>query len=105
MDDAQPVELGQESLSDYDDPAVITVTIDFKSGSKRRLKFNAPVWTPVYAEPVTGTSIHQIVASAFSVGEVPFLALPSEIGGTMYFDLSSVNSVDVEVEYVGTHES
>lgn len=100
MDDVESVEFDEESLDEYDLPAVVSVDIVFKSGLREKVSFNTPKWTPVYAEPITGLSIHQIVASAFSVGDVPFLALPLE-NGVRYFDLSSVDYVDVEVRYTG----
>lgn len=98
MDDAESVELEQESLEGYGEPATVYVTARFKTGEKRIVCFRVPCWTPVYGEPITAGSIHAIITSAFSVGDVPFLALPYE-DSIMYFDLGAVNSVDVKVDY------
>lgn len=98
MDDAESVELEQEGVEWQPVKAEITIFISFKNGEERTIKFETPKVSDVYMEPITELSIHQIISSAFSVGDVPFLALPAG-EGTTYFDLSAVNYVDVEVRY------
>jgi len=100
MDDVESVESFEESLDDYGPKAVVTVGVKFKSGMAEEWKFNVPCWTAIYGEPVTASSIYEIVASAFSMGEVPFVALPKADNSYVFFDLSAADTVTVRVDDV-----
>lgn len=101
MDDAESVELGQTGVEEpfLGDECDIAVTLHFKTGGEQEIKFRAPVWTPIYGEPLTDTSLFNIIASAYSYGEAPFLCLPTGDGGYRFVDLSTTNFMDVKVTY------
>ena len=98
MDDVEPIESIEEGL-DLGDPCTITVQLVHKDGTRNVVTFKAPTWTPIYAEPVTGTSIYDIISAAYSYGEAPFLALPLGDEAFRFVDLSSTNFIDVRVVY------
>ena len=104
MDDAESIELVEESLEDFGPTAKITLKVRFKSGLEDTISFSAPVWTPIYAEPITGESIYAIIASAYSYGEAPFFAVPTDEGTYKFFDLSATDFMEVEVEYTDEPE-
>ena len=97
MDDVEPVELDEESLEGYGPRAQVSIHIQFKSGTVRDLKFEVPVWTPIYGEPLTHTTIYDLIASSYSIDETPFLALPDG-SGQFFVDLGSTDYMTIEVE-------
>lgn len=99
MDDVEPIEFDEESVNEDGEPGEVTVTLRFKSGHVEVVKFRVPVWTPIYGEPVSGETIFNIIASAYSMGEAPFFALPTESGSYKFFDLAATDYVDIDVRY------
>jgi hypothetical protein len=101
MDDDESVELDDEGVDDFDigDPGEVTVTIRFKSGHTEVMNFRVPIWTPIYGEPIDGETIYRVIASAYSMGESPFLALPTDNGSYKFFDLSATDFVEVAMRY------
>lgn len=98
MDDVESIELDKEGL-DFADPemeAIVEVYARFKSGHERTIKFNVPTETPIYGEPITATSIYEIISTAYSFGEVPFLSIPDGDGDT-FIDLSATDYIKVRV--------
>lgn len=101
MDDVESIELGEAGL-DHEvlgEEATVKVNLSLKTGEKESLSFRIPAWAPIYAEPLTDTSLFNIIASAYSYGEAPFLCLPVDSGGYRFIDLSATNYMDVEVVY------
>lgn len=100
MDDVESSEFDEAGIEEsIGDPCTITVSINFKTGEQHTVSFKAPVWTPIYAEPLTGYSIFNILATAYSYTEAPFLALPLEDETYRFLDLSTTNFVDIKVVY------
>jgi len=98
MDYVESVEPIEESLEGLGPKATVSATFKFKSGLEQVVKFEVPTYTPVYAEPLTSTSIYEIVSAALSFGEAPFLSLPTEDGSQMFVDLSATDYVSVKVD-------
>ena len=99
MDDVESVELDEESLDDYGPKSLVSIHIQFKSGNVRDIKFEVPVWTPIYGEPLTHTTIYDLITSSYSMGDAPFLALPDGTG-QFFVDLGAVDYMTVGVDVV-----
>lgn len=97
MDNAESVELDQESLEIFGPPATVYLEIYFKNGETAQLKFDVPVVTPIYTEPLTANSIYDILSTSYSFGEAPFLALPNSSGEYIYLDLNATNYTKIKV--------
>ena len=99
MDDAESIESVETSLGEYGLPGEVSLKVRFKSGHEENFKFTVPAITPVYAEPVTGETIFNIIATAYSFGEAPYFAIPVDGGAMRFFDLTSTDFLEVEVRY------
>jgi len=99
MDDVESVEPVEEGVEDWGPPARVTLNVRFKSGLEDKVTFMTPVWTPIYGEPITGESIYTIIASAYSFGEAPFFAVPTDSGSYKFLDLNATDFMEVNVEY------
>jgi hypothetical protein len=97
MDYVEPVEFVEESLDDLGPKAVVTIDIKYKSGTEQQVVFNVPMLSPIYSEPITAYTVYEILSSAYSFGEAPFLSLPLTETKNLFLDLTATDYITVEV--------
>ena len=97
MDNVKSGELGEEGLDLFGPPATVIVDVVFKNGTSKQISFSVPVETPIYHEPLTASTVYDVISTAYSFGETPFLALPDVDGSYTYIDLGSTSYTNVKV--------